>query len=130
MGIVAKPIPDGGANDGSSKIAFFPGQIRMICKKTVAGQDSNQLAGNGKAVYPVGFLEDGKLTKTKLDEKRTPETKGIKGRTIWKDVAFDVPAGYEPILLQFKQNAVIELPKAVPTSDEIEQALDSQERDL
>jgi hypothetical protein len=41
------------------------------------------------------------------------------------DVAFDAQ-GDKPILLQFKQNAVVKLPAAVDSTPEIEQALDNE----
>ncbi|MBP8604383.1 MAG: hypothetical protein KBI46_00895 [Phycisphaerae bacterium] len=122
MGIVARNIADGGANNSSGQIQFFPGQIRMICKPS--GTDTKKmLAGSGKAIWPVGFIEGGKLVEKHLEEIITPETKGLKDRTIWLDAAFDVPQGQEGVLLQFKQYAMVQLPKAVSTSDEVEKAL-------
>ena len=40
---------------------------------------------------------------------------------------FDVPGSMTPVLLEFKQSAVAELPRPVASSDEIEQQLDNPE---
>ncbi|MCI0498351.1 MAG: CvpA family protein [Planctomycetales bacterium] len=121
MGIKAKNIADGGANNGSGEVQFFPAQIRMICKP--AGLDKELLRGSGKAIWPAGFLEKGVFVEKKLDEIIKPETKGLKDRIVWMDVVFDVPSGQKGILLQFKQCAMAELPEAVPTTEDIEKAL-------
>jgi hypothetical protein len=126
MGILAKSIPDGGANNGSGQILFYPAQIRMIAKK--AG--STNLQGAGKALWPIGFLDtEGRLTGSDLEKVETPDTKGLKDRTVWLDAVFQLPPGYEGVLLQFKQNAVVQLPESVASSEEIEQALDKSEEE-
>lgn len=120
MGILAKSIPDGGANNGSGQILYYPAQIRMIAKNT----GSRNLQGSGKALWPIGFLADGgKLAGSDLEKIETPDTKGLKDRTVWLDAVFQLPPGYEGVLLEFKQNAVVELPEAVPSTEEIERAL-------
>jgi len=119
MGVLAKSIPDGGANNGSGQILYYPAQIRMIAKS-----NSRTLQGAGKALWPIGFLADnGKLVGSDLEKIETPDTKGLKDRTVWLDAVFQLPPGYEGVLLQFKQNAVVQLPEAVPSTEEIERAL-------
>lgn len=124
IGILAKSIPDGGANNGSGQILFYPAQIRMIAKNSNPGN----LRGMGKAIWPIGFLDDqGKLVTADLEKVETPDTKGLKDRTVWRDVVFQLPPGYEGVLLQFKQNSIVELPPAVASTQEIEQALNKEE---
>lgn len=126
MGILAKSIPDGGANNGSGQILFYPAQIRMIAKKS----GPSNLKGVGKALWPIGFLdEEGKLVSSDLEKTETPDTKGLKDRTVWRDAVFQLPPGYEGVLLQFKQNAVVQLPAAVASTEEIEQALNKGDED-
>ncbi len=126
MGILAKSIPDGGANNGSGQILFYPAQIRMIAKK--AG--STNLQGAGKALWPIGFLDtEGRLAGSDLEKVETPDTKGLKDRTVWLDAVFQLPPGYEGVLLQFKQNAIVQLPESVASTEEIEQALDRSEEE-
>ncbi|MCE5186468.1 MAG: hypothetical protein LLF76_10115 [Planctomycetaceae bacterium] len=120
MGILAKSIPDGGANNGSGQILFYPAQIRMIAKKS----GSLNLKGGGKALWPIGFLDmEGKLVGSDLEKIETPDTKGLKDRTVWLNAIFQLPPGYEGVLLEFKQNAVVQLPPAVQSTPEVEQAL-------
>ena len=127
VGIAVNNIKSGGAGNPANggKVEFFPAQIRMICKETAT--KVKPLAGSGKAVWPVGFLKDGKLTETKLEDLVPDDVKlDKKDRNIWLDVVFDVPSGYEGVLLEFKQNAVVELPSAVPSTGEIEGVLDGK----
>ncbi len=126
MGLVAKNIQDGGAGNPAEngKIEFFPAQIRVICKPD--GDTLGSTKGSGTAYYPIGLIVDGgKYIKADLKERINPEIPKNKNHPIWLDVAFDIPQGNRPTFLQFKQNAIVELPDAVPTSDEIEQALNA-----
>lgn len=120
MGIDARNISDGGASNKSGQVSFYPAQLRLICKSS---GNTGDFTGSGTAVWPIGFIEEGQLVKKKLDEVITPSMKGLKNRTIWLDAAFEVDSSLVPVLLQFKQNAVVDLPAPKPTSEEIEQAL-------
>jgi hypothetical protein len=126
MGIKAQNIANGGANNAAGQVQFFPAQVRMICKPAGTAEE-RLLAGNGRAIWPVGFLENGNLVKKGLEEIITPETKELKDRIVWMDVVFDVPPGQQGILLQFKQCAMVKLPKAVPTTEDIEKILNQDE---
>jgi hypothetical protein len=119
MGIVAKSIPTAGPITGRGRSCFIPAQIRMIAKPT----GSRNLRGTGKALWPIGFLSNGQLVGADLDKIETPDTKGLKDRTVWVDAVFQLPPGYEGVLLQFKQNAVVELPEAAVSNEELERAL-------
>ena len=95
------------------------------------------MTGKAQVVYPTLI--------TKIRENVTPSEEDIisvkkdlgtiitfapddfQKRVGWLDIAFDIPSDMEAILLQFKQNAVIELPKSVTSTDEIERQLNSSE---
>lgn len=125
-GIAAKKIEDGGANDGTGSFNFFPAQLRLISKT-----DSTipPFSGTGKVLYPKGFLNNGTWTQIDLTKVISPDQKKMKDRIYWFDVAFEVPSGQKPVLLQFKQSAIADLTPYTPvkTSAEIEAALDSDE---
>jgi hypothetical protein len=132
MGILSKSIPDGGANNGSGQVLFYPAQIRMIAKDTKRNEPnkSTTLLGAGKALWPIGFLDNsGKLVNSELEKVQTSDTKGLKDRTVWLDAVFQLPPGYEGILLEFKQSSILKLPEAVPSTEEIEQALNKADED-
>ena len=122
VGIAGGDIKSGGAGN---PVTFCPAHLRMVCKESIETK-TKPLAGSGKAVWPVGFLKDGKLIEIKLGDLVPDDVKLAKSRVIWLDVVFDVPSGHEGILLEFKQNAVAELPSAVPSTDEIEGILDGK----
>ena len=129
MGISAKKIPDGGAANASGKIEFFPVQIRLIVKEEdkASAPANKRLSGSAKALYPVGFWNNGMLSRLDLKETISPDLKDLKDRILWRDVAFEVPEGYRPILLEFKQNAAADLSSytVVESSPEIENALNA-----
>ncbi len=125
-GICSKAISDGGAANGSNDIAFTPAQVRIVCK---AQDNAQALSGTGTPVYAVGLIENKKLVKKKMGETISISGKDIKKQTAWIDLAFQIPQNMQPILLGFK-NAMIELPAAVPTSEEIETALEAEDSPL
>jgi len=127
-GIAAKKIEDGGANDGTGSFNFFPAQLRLICKPD---STTPPLAGTGTGIYPKGFLNNGTWTQIDLGKVISPDQKKMKDRIYWVDVAFEVPSGQRPVLLQFKQNAIADLTPYTPvkTSAEIEAALDSDQEE-
>lgn len=127
MGIVAQNIQSGGAINPAapSSIRFCPAQIRMICKPV--SELDNPLAGSGEAVWPIGIYTNGKLEPVKLDEVKSYDVKAAKDRIIWLDVVFEAPDGCEGVLVQFKQDAVVQLPAAVPLTDETERILEGEE---
>ncbi len=138
VGIAARSIEDGGAQDETGRIRFMMGQLRLICKDT---DDADDLRGAGQAVLPVGLLQyrnpdrplDGKAFRefALADTIEPDDTLGVRDRRLWVDVAFEVPAGMKPVMFQFKQNAAISLIgfDPVESSTEIEQALDAPEED-
>ena len=126
VGIVAQNIQSGGAinPEMASQIRFCPAQIRMICKPS--SENTEALAGAGKAKWPIGFYVDGKLIQTKLNDIISHDVRSAKDRVIWLDVVFEMPDGYEGVLLEFKQDALITLPEAVPLTEETEKILNGE----
>ena len=125
-GVYAKKIEDGGANNASGKVEFFPAQIRMIVKKaTTTGQP---MTGTATVLYPIGFWKNGALIKSDLDKIISPDSEQIKDRVYWMDIAFQCPQDKKPVLLEFKQNAVVDLAsyEVVKNTPEIERALDNE----
>jgi hypothetical protein len=51
------------------------------------------------------------------------------GRVAWIDLAFRVPSNLSPVLIEFKNNALAPLPKAVVATAEINRELDRGEGD-
>ena len=130
MGISVKEISDGGAMDSNGNVAFTLSQVRLICKKQ--GQASTT-TGGAKAIYPGGclFKRQKKGGQVSLDKVITAESedfeRGSYGRVAWFDILFDVPSDMTAVLLEFKQNAIAELPRPVVGTDEIERQLDNPE---
>ena len=125
-GIQAKKITAGGANNDSGQIAFFPAQIRLIVKELTPTE--NPLAKKATALYPVGLWENNNLIKYDLKEVIEAKNQQIKDGIYWIDIAFEAPGNEKPVLLQFKQNAAVDLTpyqEAVKNTPEIERALDS-----
>lgn len=123
VGISTASIKDGGAKSDDGEISFIPAQFRVIYKQN---EQASDLSGMGIQVYPKGILIDGELNQLELSQKIPIEKEATGRKRIgWIDLAFSIPSGHTPVLLAFKQNALIDLPKPVPTTEEIEQALEA-----
>ena len=122
LGISGNSIAKGGVVGKSGKLSFIPAQIRLITKEQ---DQAGKYTGSAQVVYPIGLLHNGTLETLSLNQDMIEETRNLgPDRTWWLDLAFQVPSGQRAMLLSFKQNAIIELPKAVPTNEEIEKALE------
>jgi len=96
---------------------FTLSQLRLVCGPRSAGKPP--LAGEGRAVYPLGYIGDkGRLDRKPLDEIITAES--TSGEPVNLDLAFAVPGSLTPLLLQFKRNDVVQV--SAPASRE--EALD------
>ncbi len=100
---------------------FTLSQLRLICKRE--NGDRNKLTGKGKNIYPVGYL----ITANELQMKKLTDRMEIKqsdfiGRTRKIDFAFYVPDGFVPVLIEFKQNCIEQLPPSV-TADQASPAV-------
>ncbi|HCO94290.1 MAG TPA: hypothetical protein DIU00_10115 [Phycisphaerales bacterium] len=89
--------------------AFTPSQLRLICIRRNTGEAVN--------AYPIGYL------KSKDEIQISPEiklsTNNIQGNAKFIDFVFCVPSGYEPALVQFKLNSIVEIPPgAIVSADQ------------
>jgi hypothetical protein len=95
---------------------FTPSQLRVVCKQE--NDDKNPFTGKGKNIYPVGYLKTAdelqikKLTDL-IELKRSDFTSSVKNI----DFAFYVPEGFVPVLVEFKQNSINQLPPPI-TADQ------------
>jgi len=97
--------------------AFILSQLRLICKQQGYGEDP--LAGAGINIYPIGHLKAADQiqvsTEIKIDSKSDFKDNA---REKWIDFVFCVPRDYVPVLVEFKQNSIVEIAKrAIVTSD-------------
>jgi len=105
VGITTKAIRESGT--------FTPSQLRLICKQK--GDDKDPLAGKGKNIYPLGYLKTAnELQIKKLNNHIEIERSHLKGRVKEIDFAFYVPNGFVPVLVEFKQNSISQLPPPIP----------------
>ncbi len=87
---------------------FTPSQLRLICTRKT---------GEAVNTYPLGYL------KTKDEIQISPEiklaTSDIEGNVRYIDFVFCVPSGYEPAMVGFKLNSIVEIPTgAIVTADQ------------
>jgi len=87
---------------------FTPSQLRLICTRKT---------GEAVNAYPIGYL------KTKDEMEISPEIKlaagDIEGNARFIDFVFCVQSGYEPTLVEFKLNSIVEIPTgAIVTADQ------------
>ena len=97
--------------------AFILPQLRLICKRKGYGDDP--LAGTGINIYPIGHLKaaDQIQVSTEIKIDRNDDFKdGAREKFI--DFVFCIPRDSVPVLLEFKQNSIVEIAKrAIVTAD-------------
>lgn len=104
MGIYKRAVAEAGR--------FTLSQLRLIC--TQESDDQSPFTGKGQNIYPIGYMSAvDTLQKKRLNEviKVTSSDFEEKSRVRYIDVAFYVPVDSQPVLLEFKQNSIVELPK-------------------
>ena len=95
----------------SGKFSFS--QLRLVCKQK--GDAKDVLAGKGTNAFPVGYLKTvDQLQLKKLDETIQLERADLGSTTKWIDFAFYVPSDSVPVLVEFKQNNVVQVPQSKP----------------
>lgn len=109
IALSSKPKINGGT--------FLLSQLRLICKKQ--GYGDEPLTGPGINVYPIGHLKAKDQiqvsTEMKLNSKDHFKNNA---KEKWIDFVFCIPRDYVPMLLEFKQNSIVEIPsKAIVTAD-------------
>jgi len=98
---------------------FTLAQLRLICKQK-RHADKNPLAGKAKNVYPLGYLSAANRLQTKrLNDVITLVRSDFKNKATVRyiDFAFYVPTDSVPVLLEFKQNSIAEVPPLVTADD-------------
>ena len=91
---------------------FTPSQLRLVCKQKDQAKDA--LAGQGKNVYPVGYLKTANQLQTKrLNDRIKVESGEFDDKVKWIDFAFYVPNDYVGVLVEFKQNNIVQIPPPV-----------------
>jgi len=98
--IKPEPVVNGGT--------FTPSQLRLICTRTT---------GEAVNAYPIGYM------KSQDEIQISPEIKltrnDIQGNARYIDFVFCVPNGYEPAIVQFKLNSIVEIPTgAIVSADQ------------
>jgi hypothetical protein len=96
---------------------FTPSQLRLICKQESDAKDP--LAGKGINIYPAGYMEKvNELQLKKLTDHIEIKRADLDSRGVKKvDFVFYVPDGFVPVLVEFKQNSIKQLPPPV-TADQ------------
>ena len=119
-----KPIPSKGGHNltivrvGIKRKAiksagkFTLSQLRLVCKQK--DDVKNPLAGKGKNIYPVGYLKTANQLQIKrLNDEIKLERADFKGQVKDIDFAFYVPNDFVPVLVEFKQNSIAQVPRPV-----------------
>jgi len=108
VGITTKAIKDDGT--------FTLSQLRLICKQKINAK--NPLAGKGRNIYPIGYLKTANLLQLKrLNDRIKIERSDFDGRIRWLDFAFEVPNGFLPVLVEFKQNSIARVPPLITAEE-------------
>jgi hypothetical protein len=87
---------------------FTPSQLRLICTRST---------GDTINTYPIGYM------KTQNEMQISPEIKlavgDIEGNVRYIDFVFCVPSGFDPTLVGFKLNSIVEIPTgAIVSADQ------------
>ena len=96
---------------------FLLSQLRLICKQQ--GYGDEPLTGPGINIYPIGHLkaEDQIQVSTEIKLTSKDHFKN-NAKDKWIDFVFCIPRDYVPMLLEFKQNSIVEIPsKAIVKAD-------------
>lgn len=108
IGITKKEVSKGGR--------FTLSQLRLICKPK--DETGNTLAGTGKAVYPIGYLEAAdQLQRKALNAKMQVKYDDLQGKERWIDFAFYVPNDFVPVLAEYKQNSIAKIGSMIATEN-------------
>jgi hypothetical protein len=87
---------------------FTPSQLRLICTRKT---------GEAVNAYPIGYLKS--KDQIQISPEIKLETRNIEGNARFIDFVFCVPSGFDPTLVQFKLNSVIEIPAgAIVSADQ------------
>lgn len=94
---------------------FTLSQLRLVCGPRTGA--ASPLAVKGEAAYPIGYVGAGGRLETKsLGETISVDPAKITGDMLTMDLAFQVPTGLTPVLIEFKRNNVAQV--SAPASAE------------
>ena len=129
MGVKSGEISTGGAMDKDNNVSFTFSQVRLVCKEKAQAAETT---GSAQVVYPQAQVVQNQLIPMSPDEtfsfgrgefaRFSPY-----GMVAWIDLAFRVPSNLSPVLIEFKNNALAPLPKAIVATAEINRELDRGE---
>jgi hypothetical protein len=110
--ISGKEIANGGAAGKNGEASFTLSQVSLVCKEK---SQSSNTTGSGTVIYPVKYIskQQRNTDDASLGELITLSRSDFRGagRTAPVKIAFDVPDTMRPVLLRFKQNAIVRLPE-------------------
>jgi hypothetical protein len=91
---------------------FTLSQVRLICKQK--DDAKKPFAGKGINVYPIGYLKTPELLEIKrLNEPVEVGRDSFTAGQMFMDFAFEVPDNLVPVLVEFKQNNIAQVPAMV-----------------
>jgi len=95
---------------------FILPQLRLICKPKGHSKD---LRGKGINIYPIGHLKAADQIQVSTEMKVSSSDFKRNAKEKWIDFVFCVPRDYVPVLVEFKQNSIVEIPpRAIVTADQ------------
>jgi hypothetical protein len=95
---------------------FILPQLRLICKQK---GHSTDLTGTGINIYPIGHLKAADQIQVSTEMKVSSGDFKRNAKEKWIDFVFCVPRDYVPVLVEFKQNSIVEIPpRAIVTADQ------------
>lgn len=95
---------------------FTPSQLRLICKPK---NSKKTFRGKGRNIFPLGYLKTSEIMqKTKLTEKIELAHEDLsdqlpQGSGKWIDFVFEVPGDLTPLVIEFRQNSIAQVPEPV-----------------
>ncbi|MHC4571054.1 MAG: CvpA family protein [Planctomycetota bacterium] len=91
---------------------FTLSQLRLVCKER--SRAKNPFAGTGRSIYPIGYLKTADQLQIKqLNDEIKLDRADFDAKVRWIDFAFYVPNGFIPVLAEFKQNNIAQVPPPV-----------------
>jgi len=95
---------------------FILPQIRLICKRK--GYD-DPLAGTGINIYPIGHLKAADQIQVSTQIKVVSNDFKNQAKEKWIDFVFCIPRDFVPVLVEFKQNSIVDIPeRAIVTAEQ------------
>lgn len=109
VGLKSGAAEDGGIMGKGGSAVFTLAQLRLICKQKATGEDI--FTGTAQAVYPVGYIRTGNQVQLKnVSDDIVLKHSDFAGKTKYIDFVFEVPQGYVPVIVRFRQNALAQVP--------------------